>query len=310
MRAEPSELFTEIAAEAVLLAGGGRAILLQIANPAVGKGVARHSDFANRPLERLANTVTYAYATVFATPAELAAVVSRVNRAHAPVVSRPGERDETGAILASVSGNTERHPAAGSGPDAADKPEAGPRPGAADKPDADPRPGAAYNAFDPEAQLWVAATLYQTALTVYEKVFGQLAPRDAEEVYQRYAVLGSALQMPADLWPADLGAFRDYWDTAVRELHVTDPARRVAQDLLHPRTAPLWLRTAMPLVRLVTTGLLGEELRRAFVLPWSDRSERRYDRLFRLAAAVYPRLPRRLRHLPRDRYLKALRASL
>ncbi|RFA10028.1 hypothetical protein B7R54_13045 [Subtercola boreus] len=266
MSRSPYTVFTNLAAEAVLLAGGGRAILMQIANPAVGYGVAAHSDFANRPLERLANTVTYAYATVFASPAELAAVVARVNRAHAPVVSRPGEPGE--------------------------------------------RPGNSYNAFDSRAQLWVAATLYQTALTVYEKTFGPLAPEDAEVVYQRYGVLGSALQMPAGMWPADLTAFRAYWMTAVSELRVTDPARRVAHDLLHPRTAPLWLRAAMPLVRLVTTGLLDDDLRRAFVLPWSSRSQRRFDRLFRVAAIIYPRLPRRLRQLPRDRYLKALRASL
>ncbi|WP_158507232.1 oxygenase MpaB family protein [Subtercola sp. Z020] len=167
-----------------------------------------------------------------------------------------------------------------------------------------------YNAFDPEAQLWVAATLYQTALLVYEKTFGELSPREAEEVYQRYGVLGSALQMPSTLWPADLAAFRQYWDSAVAALDVTDSARRVAHDLLHPRTAPLWLRAAMPLVRLVTTGLLDDNLRRAFVLPWSARSQRRFDLLFRVAAAIYPRLPLTLRRLPRDRYMGALRASL
>ena len=91
-------VFTDVAAEAILLAGGGRAILLQIANPAVGAGVARHSDFANRPLDRFANTVTYAYATVFGTPDELAAVVERVNAAHRPVHSTPDSADRHGAV--------------------------------------------------------------------------------------------------------------------------------------------------------------------------------------------------------------------
>ncbi|RFA13430.1 hypothetical protein B7R22_12180 [Subtercola boreus] len=301
MKPDTERLFTDIAAEAVLLAGGGRAILLQIANPAVGSGVAAHSDFANRPLERLANTVTYAYATVFASPDELAAVVSRVNHAHGPVVSRPAERDELGEPLAP-------HAAAaaggGGGNEGGSGTEGGIHAGGGE------RPGAAYNAFDHRAQLWVAATLYQTALTVYEKVFGELAEADAEYVYQRYGVLGSALQMPAQLWPVDLAAFRAYWATAVAALEVTDPARRVAHDLLHPHTAPLWLRALMPIVRLVTCGLLGDDLRRAFVLPWSPRSQRRFDLLFEVAAAVYPRLPPRIRHLPRDRYLRALRASL
>ncbi|RFA07288.1 hypothetical protein B7R21_13795 [Subtercola boreus] len=302
MKADTERLFTDIAAEALLLAGGGRAILLQIANPAVGYGVAAHSDFANRPLERLANTVTYAYATVFARPDELAAVVSRVNHAHAPVVSRPAERDELGKLLAThvrdaseaVGGVEAFEVVEGVGADAG----------------GGERPGGAYNAFDHRAQLWVAATLYQTALTVYEKVFGRLAESDAEYVYQRYGVLGSALQMPAQLWPADLAAFRSYWAAAVDGLEVTDPARRVAHDLLHPHTAPMWLKGLMPVVRLVTCGLLGDDLRRAFVLPWSARSQRLFDQLFTVGAVVYPRLPRWIRHLPRDRYLRALRASL
>ena len=49
----------DVSNEAVLLAGGARAILLQIAMPAVGHGVARHSDFGADPLRRLRNTLTY-----------------------------------------------------------------------------------------------------------------------------------------------------------------------------------------------------------------------------------------------------------
>ncbi|UFS59390.1 oxygenase MpaB family protein [Subtercola endophyticus] len=266
-------VFTDLAAEAVLLAGGGRAILLQIADPAVGAGVARHSDFANRPLDRFANTVTYAYATVFGTPAELRAVIDRVNRAHGPVHSPRSRRTAT-VGAAPVTG------------------------------------AAAYDAFDAAKQLWVAATLYQSAATVYEKVFGALDADDAEDVYQQYAVLGTALQVPRRLWPATLADFDVYWADAVAALAVSDDARRVASDLLHPRTAPPWLRVVMPLVRLVTTGLLTPELRRAFVLPWNERRQRRFDRVFALASVVYPHLPQMLRHLPRDRYMARLRRSL
>ena len=54
----------DIGAEGVLLAGAGRAILLQIANPRVGHGVAEHSDFAERPMDRLRATMTYVYAVI------------------------------------------------------------------------------------------------------------------------------------------------------------------------------------------------------------------------------------------------------
>ena len=45
-------------AEGILLAGAGRAILLQLANPAIGSGVAEHSTFTQRPVNRLKGTLT------------------------------------------------------------------------------------------------------------------------------------------------------------------------------------------------------------------------------------------------------------
>ncbi|GAA0998116.1 oxygenase MpaB family protein [Subtercola frigoramans] len=255
-------VFTDVAAEGILLAGGGRAILLQIADSAVGAGVARHSDFANRPLDRLTNTVTYAYATVFATDAERAAIVEKVNRAHRPVVSA----------------------------------------GDATTP--------AYSAFDPASQLWVAATLYESALGVYERVFGPLCPELAESVYQQYSVLGTALQVRRSSWPTDLAAFRRYWNDAVSALVVSDDARRVAHDLLHPRVAPIWLRAVMPVVRLFTIGLLPAELRVAFRLPWNRWAERRFALVFGAVALVYRALPRNVRSLPMRHYLSRMRSGM
>ena len=62
----------------------------------------------------------------------------------------------------------------------------------------------------------------------------------------------------------------------------------------------------MPTVRVVTAGLLTPELREAYDLPFD---EKRFDRLVRFARAVYPRLPKSIRHAPMRRYLKAFRAS-
>src|SRR3954453_19142421 len=75
----------EIASEALTLAGGGRALLLQIAHPAVGRGVVEHSDFASRLMDRFDGTMLYLTASMFGTPEELRAMRRIVNRAHAPV---------------------------------------------------------------------------------------------------------------------------------------------------------------------------------------------------------------------------------
>lgn len=72
----------DVSGEAILLAGGAAAILLQVADPAVARGVARHSTFAERPLDRLHGTLTYLYVTVYGTPEEARAIARSVGEAH------------------------------------------------------------------------------------------------------------------------------------------------------------------------------------------------------------------------------------
>lgn len=82
---EDPQQMRRIVREAILLAGGAVAILLQVADPAVGKGVDNHSNFDYRPMDRLRTTMTYVYCMVFGTRAEKEAVISMVHRAHASV---------------------------------------------------------------------------------------------------------------------------------------------------------------------------------------------------------------------------------
>jgi len=241
----------DVACEAILLAGGARAILLQLANPAVAAGVAEHSDFANRPMDRLTGTLTYLYVTVHGTPEEAARVAREVGRAHAPVR------------------------------------------------------GAGYDARDTDLQLWVAATLYETAVTVHDLVFGPLSSADAERMLTDYAIVGTALGVPREQWPASRAAFTSYWMREIAHANVDDRSRAVARELLYPRVGPWWLRAAMPTVRLVASGLLPLQLREAYRLPLN---ERRYARLVWWMRAIYPKLPRSLRTTPMRHYLKAYRA--
>jgi len=79
------EVFRRHGAEGVLLLGGGAALLLQLADPRVARGVARHSDFRDRPLDRLWGTLDYVYAVGFGDEATVDAAVRAVNAAHVPV---------------------------------------------------------------------------------------------------------------------------------------------------------------------------------------------------------------------------------
>ena len=245
-----------VAREGALLAGGARAILLQVAHPAVGRGVAEHSDFATRPLDRLRATLTYVYCVTFGTPEEIEAVSARVTATHRKVA------------------------------------------------------GPGYRASDPELQLWVAATLYDTALLLYEELFGPLDPARADRVYEQYAVLGTALQVPSGLWPSDRHAFRTYWDRMIDALEVSDAARRVARDLLAAEHAPLVLRAAMPVNRFLTAAWLPELIRTQYGLSWDNGRQRRYNLLRTVSAPVYRLLPVPIRELPKTWYLRDMRKDL
>lgn len=63
-------------AEPALFLGAGRALLLQLAHPAVAQGVQDHSEFKNNPFKRLQGTLEATYAAVFG-PADLAHAVGR-----------------------------------------------------------------------------------------------------------------------------------------------------------------------------------------------------------------------------------------
>jgi uncharacterized protein (DUF2236 family) len=78
--------------ERVLLVGGQRALVLQLAHPMVAAGVADHSDFPRRALERLRRTLDLTLATVFGTEEEMEAAVDSIRRVHERVRgSRAGQ---------------------------------------------------------------------------------------------------------------------------------------------------------------------------------------------------------------------------
>src|SRR2546423_12892396 len=72
--------------ENVLMLGGGRALLMQLAHPKVAAGVDEHSDFRTRPMYRLRRTVRLTMAIVFGDRETAMAAARRVNQVHAHVI--------------------------------------------------------------------------------------------------------------------------------------------------------------------------------------------------------------------------------
>jgi len=74
--------------ENILLLGGGRALLMQLAHPKVAAGVDEHSDFRKRPIRRLRRTIRMTMAIVFGDRDTALAAARTVNQAHGKVRGR------------------------------------------------------------------------------------------------------------------------------------------------------------------------------------------------------------------------------
>ncbi|MEY9858947.1 uncharacterized protein (DUF2236 family) [Catenulispora sp. GAS73] len=167
--------------------------------------------------------------------------------------------------------------------------------------------GPGYSASDPDLQLWVAATLYQSAVQIYELTLGPMSPAMREEFCRESSVYGTLLGCPEDLWPSSVEEFEKYWDSALAALVVSDEAKRICHDLLYSKAVPLLLRPLLPVNRLITTGLLPEEVREQFGLAWGPRRERLFRSGMRAARVTYPWVPRRVRRLPMALYMQYFR---
>lgn len=78
----PTTLTWQLTRERVLLVGGPRALLLQLAHPLVAAGVADYSSFAADPFARLRRTLDATLAMVYGTKAEAQAAAATINSVH------------------------------------------------------------------------------------------------------------------------------------------------------------------------------------------------------------------------------------
>ena len=158
--------------------------------------------------------------------------------------------------------------------------------------------GEPYDARDPELLLWVWATLADTALLVYERVFPPLSAAERDVYYEEWKLVAHACGVPEGGCPQRWSDFQEYVAAVVRdELRVTPEARKVAHATMVP-PLPWPLRAlAAPTNQLMTVGLFPPSLREEFGFEWDGRRERQLRAAFkrvRLLMTVTPRLAREL----------------
>ena len=230
---EEESITRRVNRENILLLGGGRALLMQLAHPKVAAGVDEHSDFRAHPIRRLRRTIRMTMAIVFGDRETALAAARAVNQVHTKVN------------------------------------------------------GQDYRALDPELLLWVHATLADTALVTYETFVQPLAPREREDFYQEFKLLGELLGIPHDRFPDTFVDFEAYLDQMVSSgpVHVDNRARELAAQVLQPRVRLLPGPMMIPF-NVVTAGMLPPPLREQYGLPWGPRQQR----AFKVAVTTLPRV--------------------
>jgi uncharacterized protein (DUF2236 family) len=249
--------------EVVLLAGWGRAILLQIAHPLVAQGVADHSGFAAERwarVGRLKRTIEAMLALTFGTPEEAAAAAAGINRIHDLVHGRLPQ--PAGAFVS----------------------------------------GSGYSAHDPALLAWVHVTLVDTFLLTYERFVAPLTPTDRDRYCLEATVSAPLLGMKPAALPrtaAELSACMERM-LASDEIAVTDTARGLADEIVS-RGLPWPARPFLALAGLPTVGLLPAPIREAYGFEWTPRQERALRLLSAATRRSLPLLPPLLRHWPAAR---------
>jgi uncharacterized protein (DUF2236 family) len=168
-----------------------------------------------------------------------------------------------------------------------------------------------YNAFDKDLQLWVAACLYKGGVDVYRTFIGEMDDETADRHYVEGSSLGTTLQVPAAMWPADRAAFDRYWQESLELVHIDDPVREYLFPIAAGRVRGARLPAAVQRASdnfnlLITTGFLPQRFRDEMQLPWGPDQQRRFDRLMKVLGTINNVLPRFVRQFPFNVLLRDL----
>lgn len=261
VRAGPDSATWKVNREMIVVAGWGRAILLQLAHPAVAAGVHHHSSFRG-------------------------SLLSSFRRLHSTV----------GAMLSLTFGDTEQKIGAAAGINTIHDRVRGhvpPSPGGRARCEGT---GEAYSAHDPDLQRWVHATLLESIPLTYELLVGPLSLRERDRYCEEAAIMEPLLGMPAGWLPRDTTQLDTYMQEMLAggRLAVTDTSRALARAVLYP---PQWYLAwpAFRAMQLLTIGTLPPSIRQAYGFEWRARDARafvRWTALLRTSLRLLPPLAR------------------
>ena len=264
VRPGPGSITWKVNREVIVVSGWGRAILLQLAHPAVAAGVRDHSSFRGSLLstyQRLHSTVGAMLSLTFGDTEEMIAAAAGINAIHDRVRGR-------------VAPPVKLRPATG-------------------------EEGGQYSAHDPDQQRWVHATLLDSIPLTFELLAGPLTTRERDRYCAEAAIMEPLLGMPAGWLPRDSTQLNDYMNEMLASggLVVNDSSRALARAVLYP---PRWYLAwpAFRALQLLTIGLLPPSIRQAYGFEWRDSDERAFARCAAVLRVSLRLLPPRARQWP------------
>jgi uncharacterized protein (DUF2236 family) len=276
VRPGPDSITWKVNREVIVIAGWARAILLQLAHPAVAAGVHDHSSFRGSlrsGFRRMQSTVGAMLSLAFGDTEQMITAAARINVIHDRVRGplpglKPGPSQET-----SMADAGSKAAAAGT-----------------------------YSAHDPDLQRWVHATLLESIPLTYELLVGPLTPQERDQYFFEAAIMEPLLGMPAGWLPRNSTQLDAYMGEMLAggSLVVTDTSRALARALLYP---PRWY-VAWPAFRgmqLLTIGSLPPLIREAYGFEWHARDERAFARWMALLRTSQRLLPPVARQWPMAR---------
>jgi uncharacterized protein (DUF2236 family) len=166
--------------------------------------------------------------------------------------------------------------------------------------------GAGYSAFDPDAQLWVMATLIMGSVTNYERFVTVLTAAERDLFLSENMRFADVFGLESDHMPKSWDAFQDYWNAMLHgDVLGSDPVcAEVANAVIRP-DAPLMMRWLAPVFRALTLEYLPSPLAQRLHLSPSKLQKPLWSTLDQFLPRLLRIMPPSMRYAPQ--YLAALK---
>jgi len=144
-----------------------------------------------------------------------------------------------------------------------------------------------YSGNARDLQLWVAVCLFRYFLDQNTMEYGPLTEPELDVLVRSAAPLATGVNVPEADWPATWTEYRAYWDSVVPRLSISPAVRRDFESLSDlsflgegwGRPGRLISKVLGRPYRFFTRANLPPEFRSLMEWSWSDREQRRFDRL-------------------------------